>query len=60
MHLRNLNWSPHLKYLEDPYEDIERMFQFSDSILFSTELQPQDTFSGADDWCIFPQILDNM
>lgn len=41
------------EHLENPYEDIERMFQFSDSILFSTELQPQDTFSSASDWWYF-------
>lgn len=45
------------EHLEDPYEDIEQMFQFADSILFSTELQPQATFAKAEDWWYFsPEI----
>lgn len=45
------------EHLEDPYRDIERMFSFSDSILFSTELQPQPTFSSVEDWWYFsPEV----
>ena len=41
------------EHLENPLEQIEQMFQYSDTILFSTELQPQKTFNSADDWWYF-------
>lgn len=45
------------EHLEDPLAEVERMLQFSDSILFSTELQPQATFQQPEDWWYFsPEI----
>ncbi len=45
------------EHLEDPLSEVERMLGFADSILFSTELQPQATFKSPDDWWYFsPEI----
>lgn len=41
------------EHLEDPLSEIEQMFQYSDSILFSTELQPNQHFSSTADWWYF-------
>ena len=45
------------EHLDDPLAELERMLSFSNSILFSTELQPQATFNKAEDWWYFsPEI----
>jgi 2-polyprenyl-3-methyl-5-hydroxy-6-metoxy-1,4-benzoquinol methylase len=45
------------EHLEDPLSEIETMFRYSDSILFSTELQPDIDFKSAEDWWyVSPEI----
>lgn len=45
------------EHLDDPIAEIKNMMNYSDSILFSTEIQPDITFSNADDWWyISPEI----
>lgn len=45
------------EHLVDPLEEIKRIFSFSDSILFSTELQPPKGLKKAEDWWYFmPEI----
>jgi hypothetical protein len=41
------------EHLVNPIEEIEKMFSFSDSILFSTTLQPKTNFKHIDDWWYF-------
>lgn len=41
------------EHLSNPIEEIEKMFDFSDSIFFSTELQPNIKIETADDWRYF-------
>jgi hypothetical protein len=42
------------EHLPNPMQEIEKMFALSDSILFSTELQPADkVIQNADDWHYF-------
>lgn len=40
------------EHLEDPIGELEKMMQYSDNILFSTELQPND-ISTPEDWRYF-------
>lgn len=45
------------EHLENPTTELEKMFELSDTVIFSTELQPQATFSNAGDWWYFvPEI----
>lgn len=41
------------EHLENPLVEIEVMFSYSDSILFSTELQPNDNIRSPEDWHYF-------
>lgn len=41
------------EHLEDPITEIKKMFQLSDSILFSTLLQPNVKFKSINDWWYF-------
>ncbi len=41
------------EHLRRPLDEIESIFQFSDSILFSTEIQPSKIISSVDDWWYF-------
>lgn len=41
------------EHLVDPIDEIRRMFQTADSILFSTHLQPDKEITKADDWWYF-------
>lgn len=41
------------EHLDDPIGELEKMFTYSDSILFSTTLQPNQTFKHANDWWYF-------
>lgn len=41
------------EHLTNPIEEIHKMFEFSDSIFFSTELQPQINMNSIDDWRYF-------
>ncbi|MBS1736703.1 MAG: class I SAM-dependent methyltransferase [Bacteroidetes bacterium] len=41
------------EHLVDPLTEIEKMFTFSDTIIFSTELQPKDRISDINDWWYF-------
>lgn len=44
------------EHLEDPAAELEKMLRYSDSILFSTELQPHDNPTPASWWYILPEI----
>jgi Methyltransferase domain len=41
------------EHLVDPIAEIEKMFNYAPSILFSTELQPKLSFKSADEWWYF-------
>lgn len=41
------------EHLVSPIEEIEKMFTYSDSILFSTTLQPSTEFKNINDWWYF-------
>ena len=41
------------EHLPNPMEEIRKMFNYSDMILFSTELQPSKDISGLKDWWYF-------
>jgi hypothetical protein len=41
------------EHLENPAEEIEKMFQLSDTIIFSTELQPEKPLNNEADWWYF-------
>jgi len=41
------------EHLENPLDDIKKMFEYSDSILFSTELQSKKHYDSAADWWYF-------
>ena len=41
------------EHLENPLEDIEKMLSYSDSLIFSTELQPKNEIKNVDDWWYF-------
>jgi 2-polyprenyl-3-methyl-5-hydroxy-6-metoxy-1,4-benzoquinol methylase len=41
------------EHLENPVEDVEKMFQYSDSILFTTELQPPKNIESW--WYLVPE-----
>ena len=41
------------EHLVNPIEEIKEMFKFSDTVLFSTELQPVTTINSIDDWWYF-------
>jgi glycosyltransferase involved in cell wall biosynthesis len=41
------------EHLENPLEEIEKMFDYSDTIIFSTELQPKIEIKSSDDWWYF-------
>ncbi len=43
------------EHLENPAEEVKKMLEFSDSILFSTELQPQDIKNQEDWWYFSPE-----
>jgi len=44
------------EHLENPLEQVEKMLQYSDNILFSTELQPSPTPTPETWWYILPEI----
>lgn len=45
------------EHLEDPVSELKKMFELSDTVIFSTELQPQSSFSNSGDWWYFvPEI----
>lgn len=41
------------EHLPDPLSEIEKIFTYSDTILFSTELQPDKEIYSSDDWWYF-------
>lgn len=41
------------EHLVDPIEEIKKILAFSDSIIFSTELQPQNKMNSTEDWWYF-------
>ena len=41
------------EHLEDPLIEIEKMLAYSDTIIFSTELQPSKSIRNVDDWWYF-------
>ncbi|WP_210519771.1 class I SAM-dependent methyltransferase [Hymenobacter terricola] len=41
------------EHLVDPISEIAKMFEFSDSIIFSTEIQPDISFNSDQDWWYF-------
>ena len=41
------------EHLANPIEEIGKIFEFSEVILFSTELQPQNKMNSIDDWWYF-------
>lgn len=41
------------EHLVNPIEEISKIFAFSDSVIFSTELQPQNRMISTDDWWYF-------
>lgn len=41
------------EHLNDPLMEIEKMFQYSENILFSTELQPNKDFRSSEEWWYF-------
>lgn len=41
------------EHLDKPLEDIEKIFSFTDTIIFSTELQPKTKIKAASDWWYF-------
>jgi 2-polyprenyl-3-methyl-5-hydroxy-6-metoxy-1,4-benzoquinol methylase len=41
------------EHLENPLSEIEKMLQYSDSILFSTLLQPKRELKSVNDWWYF-------
>lgn len=41
------------EHLEDPLNELEKMFELSDTIIFSTALQPRSGFTSAEDWWYF-------
>lgn len=43
------------EHLENPYEEIEKMLHLSDNILFSTELQPENSEDLKDWWYFTPE-----
>jgi hypothetical protein len=45
------------EHLENPLEEIRKMFTYSKSVLFSTSLQPKKVLKSSDDWWYFlPEI----
>ncbi|WP_069660424.1 class I SAM-dependent methyltransferase [Arcticibacter eurypsychrophilus] len=42
-----------LEHMADPLKEVARIMQYSDSFLFSTELQPEVVFSKPEDWWYF-------
>ena len=41
------------EHLENPLEEIEKMLGYSDSLIFSTELQPKKEIKSSNDWWYF-------
>lgn len=41
------------EHLEDPISEIQKMFSYSNNILFSTNLQPSISLASVDDWWYF-------
>lgn len=41
------------EHLENPVEEIEKIFQYADTVLFSTELIPDEKIKSSDDWWYF-------
>ncbi|MBD0726562.1 hypothetical protein B6A10_15420 [Flavobacterium sp. L1I52] len=41
------------EHLSNPIEEIEKMFEYSNNILFSTELQPRTKMQSVNDWRYF-------
>jgi Methyltransferase domain len=41
------------EHLEHPIDELKKIFSYTDSILFSTELQPNKALSNVDDWWYF-------
>ncbi|RZK11390.1 MAG: class I SAM-dependent methyltransferase [Flavobacterium sp.] len=45
------------EHLEDPHKEIKEMFKLSDTIIFSTMLQPQTKITSPNDWWYFvPEV----
>lgn len=44
------------EHLEDPVEEVRKMLEYSDSILFSTELQPHANPTPESWWYVLPEI----
>lgn len=44
------------EHLENPYEEVNEMLEYSDIIIFSTELQPNIKFKDINDWWYFAPI----
>jgi hypothetical protein len=43
----------YLEHITDPIEEVKRLFQHSDALLFSTELQEAEDYKSIDDWWYF-------
>lgn len=41
------------EHLEDPLMEIEKMFKYSDTVIFSTELQPSQNIKSNEEWWYF-------
>lgn len=41
------------EHLENPVDELKKMFELSDTLIFSTELQPVSTYSSVSDWWYF-------
>jgi len=41
------------EHLENPLEEIEKMFRYADTVMFSTDLQPDQEIKSIDDWWYF-------
>lgn len=41
------------EHLESPAEELNKMFQLSDTVIFSTDLQPHSSYQGPEDWWYF-------
>ena len=41
------------EHLENPFKEIKKMLKYSDTIIFSTELQPKKEIKSSDDWWYF-------
>lgn len=42
-----------MEHLADPYQELSEIFSYTDSLLFTTELQPKKELKDVDDWWYF-------